>query len=265
MLAMFCLRLAGGLIASLALFSSQEVNPRFYRVHFLTALGLIACVMVLTRDRDGIWKGGLYGGAALAFAGSLVWSLERAPAGRWLIGLTALALAIALAGARLDRRSDKATNEVKSVEANGVTPGWLTAGLLADDFTSAAVLGTAVTAMLMGHSYLIAPTMSIHPLLRLLTGLFIALGARILVAGLGIWLWTAGPAQGTLTSDALLWLPVRWGVGLAGPLILGWMALSAARIRSTQSATGILYVVVILCCLGELTSQLLDSHIGYFL
>jgi hypothetical protein len=35
------------------------------------------------------------------------------------------------------------------------------------------------------------------------------------------------------------------------------MAWETARIRSTQSATGILYVVVILVFLGELTSLLL--------
>ena len=34
------------------------------------------------------------------------------------------------------------------------------------DVTSAAVLGTALIAMLMGHSYLIAPSMSLRPLLR---------------------------------------------------------------------------------------------------
>jgi len=40
------------------------------------------------------------------------------------------------------------------------------------------------------------------------------------------------------------------------------MALETARIRSTQSATGILYVVVILVFLGELTSQLLGEKTG---
>jgi hypothetical protein len=35
------------------------------------------------------------------------------------------------------------------------------------------------------------------------------------------------------------------------------MAWESAKIRSTQSATGILYVVVIFCFLGELSSQLL--------
>src|SRR5438132_1583564 len=44
---------------------------------------------------------------------------------------------------------------------------------LLGDLTSAALLGTAVTAMLLGHSYLIAPGMSLTPLMRLLTALFV--------------------------------------------------------------------------------------------
>ena len=62
-----------------------------------------------------------------------------------------------------------------------------------------------------------------------------------------------------LNSDAVLWLPLRWLLGFLAPLGLDWMAWQSARIRSTQSATGILYVVVIFCFLGELTSQLLRS------
>jgi hypothetical protein len=50
---------------------------------------------------------------------------------------------------------------------------------------------------------------------------------------------------------------LRWLLGFLAPLGLDWMAWQTARIRSTQSATGILYVVVIFCFLGELTSQLL--------
>jgi hypothetical protein len=47
--------------------------------------------------------------------------------------------------------------------------------------------------------------------------------------------------------------------------VLAWMAWETARIRSTQSATGILYVVVIVCFLGDLTSQLLVARTGYVL
>ena len=60
----------------------------------------------------------------------------------------------------------------------------------------------------------------------------------------------------------LLELPVRWLVGVLAPLGFGLMALSAARIRSTQSATGILYVVVVCGFLGELLSMLLTHQSG---
>jgi hypothetical protein len=68
-----------------------------------------------------------------------------------------------------------------------------------------------------------------------------------------------------LNDVTILWLPLRWGVGFVAPLVLAWMAWQAARMRSTQSATGILYVAVIFCFLGELSGQLLWSTTGQLL
>ena len=119
--------------------------------------------------------------------------------------------------------------------------------------------------MLMGHSYLMAPAMSLTPLLRLLAALAASAVLRILVAGGGLWLWTGTAAGTTLTTETVLWLTMRWAIGFVGPLVLAWLAWETTRIRSTQSATGILYVVVILCFLGELTSQLLQTATGYTL
>src|SRR5262249_4053513 len=121
---------------------------------------------------------------------------------------------------------------------------------LADELTSAALLGSATTAMLMGHSYLITPTMSLTPLRRLLCALLASLTLRMVLAGLGLWSWTREHSLVNLEDETVLWLPLRWGIGLLAPLILGWMAWQTARIRSTQSATGILYVIVIFCFLG---------------
>src|SRR5260370_963533 len=87
-------------------------------------------------------------------------------------------------------------------------------------------------------------------------------GLIVLVAE-GLMSWTAEHSLVNLENETVLWLPLRWGVGLLAPLVLGWMAWESAKIRSTQSATGILYVVVICCFLGELTSQLLFSNTGY--
>jgi hypothetical protein len=180
----------------------------------------------------------LGGGLLLAFLGSLIWSLEGAPGGRTVNLLTALVLVAALV---LTVPPDTRGGQ-----------GWQLAG----DLSSAALLGTATTAMLMGHSYLIAPSMSLTPLLRLLGALFAAIMLRATVAGTSLWFWTAGHSLAKL-DDVTLLLPLRWGLGFVAPFVLGVMAWQAAKIRSTQSATGILYVVVIFCFLGELISQLL--------
>jgi hypothetical protein len=99
--------------------------------------------------------------------------------------------------------------------------------------------------------------MSIRPLMRLLAALAAAVLVRAALDGYALWRWTDSHSLGNLGNDTLLWLPVRWVVGFVAPLALDWMAWQTARIRSTQSATGILYVVVIFCFLGELTAQLL--------
>jgi hypothetical protein len=248
MLALFCLRLACGMLACLLLLAPAQVNPRFFRTHFLTALGLTVLAAVGLRDTADLWLWLVLAAAfALSFLGSVVWLLEGAPGGRALIYLTVPALTAALVLAGQER--------------GGAAPGWL----LADDLTSAALLGAATTAMLMGHSYLIAPAMSLTPLMRLLGALAVSTLLRMGLAGAALWSWTGALASASLETETLLWLPVRWLIGFVGPLGLGWMAWETARIRSTQSATGILYVVVILCFLGELTSQLLLNKTGVVL
>jgi hypothetical protein len=241
MLATFCLRLALGLAAALLVVPAAEVAPRFYRIQFLVILGLLAGGMFFYWPVAGpALMVLLVSAMVLAFAGSVVWMLEGAPLGRALVVLTALVLAAAT---------------IVRAET-GLAPGRLAASI-ADDWSSAALLGSATAAMLMGHTYLTAPGMSMTPLLRLLGALFVAVVVRMALAGLT--LWTLADTAQPLSTDLLLWLPVRWLVGFLGPLVLGWMAWNCARIRSTQSATGILYVVVILCFIGELTGELLRA------
>jgi hypothetical protein len=253
MLAVFCLRLAIGLLGCLLLLqgdtgrgprspaAADRVGFKFYRTHFLTALGL-ACAAALV-VRDSIPAGlmaALIGSMALCVAGSVVWALEGAPGGRALVILTPAVLAAALVWLETLKESPEPLAE-----------------RLIGDATSAALLGAALTAMLLGHSYLISPTLSIRPLMRLLAAIAVAVAVRLAADGVALGRWTAGHSFGTLNTDVALWLPVRWLVGFLAPLGLTWMAWQAARIRSTQSATGILYVVVIFCFLGELTGLLL--------
>jgi hypothetical protein len=245
MLPIFCLRLACGLVGALLLLPPALVNQRFYRAHFLIMLGLAVAAAVFLRGAGEPWLWLAVGGTILsAFLGSLVWSLEGAPASRALGMVTALFAVAALCLASAET-------------ASGQSLGWLIAG----ELSSAALLGTATTAMLMGHSYLIAPSMSLTPLMRLLVAFFAALLLRGILAGLGLWFWIGEQALPTMSGDEVaIFLPVRWGIGFVGPLVLGIMAWQTAKIRSTQSATGILYVVVILTFLGELVGQVLLSN-----
>ncbi len=242
MLAVFALRLAAGMIACLLLLPTAVINPRFFRTHFLTALALAGLSLTLVRDSADATLLTLLGTAlVLAFVGSMVWGLEGAPGGRAFIVLTTLALSGGLVWL-----------EATMADRPPLLP------LLLGDATSAALLGSALTAMLLGHSYLIAPTMSLKPLMRLLAVLAGATVARLAVDGYALGCWTAVHSLVNLKDgDAVLWLPLRWLIGFLAPLGLDWMAWQTARLRSTQSATGILYVVVIFCFLGELTGQLL--------
>lgn len=259
MLAVFAARLAAGMLACLLVLPRHQVHPRFYRTHFLIALGLGCVAVAFGWGAATAWALALFGaGVALSFAGSVVWSLEGAPGGLALAVLTVGAFAGGLAlvdGARDESRDsiqDPVGWSYRRADAPR-SPG----AVVAANVTSAALLGTAISAMLMGHSYLIAPGMSLTPLLRLIGAIGVAVLLRAAVDGWGLWQWTAAHPSAKLGNDLLLWLPLRWLLGFVLPLALGWMAWQAARIRSTQSATGILYVVVIFCFLGELTGQLL--------
>lgn len=242
----FCMQLALGLVGCLLLLSPERsarptvgrkalVNANFFKTLFLVGLGLsVGAILWLL---PGIGPGLLVSlavAAGLCLAGSVSWSLERSPGGVSLIVGSLAALVTAVVWRQ---------GEV----------GW---GLLGS-LSAAALLGAATGAMLLGHNYLIAPTMSMVPLFRLLVALGVALGLRAGLDGYALLRWTTEYSLANLNGDLVLWLPLRWLVGLVAPAVLLVLVWQTARIRSTQSATGILYVVVVFCFLGELTGQLL--------
>jgi hypothetical protein len=254
MLPLFCIRLALGLLAALLLLRPTQINPRFYRTHFLTGFGLIALAMVLRASADELsasWA--LYAALALALLGSMAWSIEGAPGGIALIVLTLAALGTTLLAGWV--KLPASTPGLQQAE------GWQIAG----EVSSLILLGVATTAMLMGHSYLVAPAMSLTPLKTLLGALFVSLVLRASLAGLSLCMWTEHVGRVSLTDVTILWLPVRWLLGLILPAVLGLMAWHTTRIRNTQSSTGILYIVVVFVFLGELTAQLLLNVTGFSL
>jgi hypothetical protein len=253
MLALFCLRLATGLGAALLILSPSQINPRFYRTHFLAILGLACAGAIFLIGPANPWLTSFLAvSLGSAFVGSLAWFLQGAPGGRVMIVVTTASLI----GSLIARN-------MRLLDSSEVSQGkvWFLIG----DLASAWLLGTATTAMLMGHSYLIAPAMSLTPLMRLLAALASAVLVQAGLAGWGGWSWTREASSVNLNTVVVYWLPLRWAMSFLGPLVFGWMAWQSARIRSTQSATGILYVVVVFCFLGELTGQLLQQETGFCL
>ena len=59
-----------------------------------------------------------------------------------------------------------------------------------------------------------------------------------------------------------LFLGIRWGMGVLGPALATWMTWRTVQIRSTQSATGILYIGMTLVLFGELSAMILSHDAG---
>ena len=120
--------------------------------------------------------------------------------------------------------------------------------------------------MLLGHYYLTAPAMSIEPLKRVVILMAWALGGA-LPAGRDrtVGLPDRDPAARAPSPGdphAGIFLAVRWGMGFVATAIATYMTWKTAQIRSTQSATGILYITMIFVLFGELTSLILAGRVG---
>ncbi len=152
---------------------------------------------------------------------------------------------------------------------------------VASFFAGALALGGVLTAMWLGHWYLVTPALSEKPLLFSTTLVLVGVLAQL------IFTFTAGPstthlttttppavsATATitvagatptphtgvkpanvptatpLTADAIGWLRIL--VSFVIPLVLGGLAWKLIRQRSFQSATGMLYLVVVCTLAGE--------------
>ncbi|HLZ31355.1 MAG TPA: hypothetical protein VKV73_28900 [Chloroflexota bacterium] len=122
----------------------------------------------------------------------------------------------------------------------------------------ALALGSALAALSLGHWYLVTPTLSLRPLIQLT---FLCTGAVVAqIALLPLLLLLPGPRPESvrvLFSDYLVFFGVRAVFGLAVPLAATVMAWRTARIRSLDSATGLLYVVAALILAGEIAARTL--------
>jgi DMSO reductase anchor subunit len=159
--------------------------------------------------------------------------------------------------------------------------------VVAGFFAASLALGGVMTAMWLGHWYLVTPAMTEKPLLLsttlVLLGVlfevifFLAAGANIAPAQASTApnrpavTATATPSTSAtpsatptvkpadvptvtpLSTVAIGWLRIL--VGFAIPLVLGSLAWKLVRDRSFQSATGMLYLIVVCALAGEIMAR----------
>ena len=262
MVAIFVLKLVAGITLMWLLMPRKDVTDGFFRIQMLVALGLCVLVM-LTSDVSsltgagkpsasvhenqeaekiiGVLKSLQVAAAIVAYAGHIFWKLGRRTPGRvaiFLLGGLCIGSLI-----------------MHSCRMITLVPGWQQA---VSDLSSAAVLGAALTGMLLGHWYLTTPTMSIQPLTWFARALFVAALVRMAASGaaLGRCGWTATDMTHTL------WLAMRLIGGILVPMVMSLMVVRILRYRNTQSATGVLFAGLILVFMGEMTAALLEADLG---
>jgi hypothetical protein len=134
----------------------------------------------------------------------------------------------------------------------------------ASALAAAALLGSVIVAMILGHWYLVRWSLSAGHLVRFSLVMAWAIGLRAaLLAAVLLAFGTASPdgLKGYLTGlaiDRAVFFWPRLGFGIVGPAVFAYMVYETARIRSTQSATGILYIAVIFVLMGEFLARYLS-------
>jgi len=244
----FAIRLALGLSALLLTTSWRAIPLGFFRTHCLVILGLLVLgALTVTGGSGPTWTTGFLGSLAFAaYLGSAAWG----------IGLPRLAYPLTLTVA--------IGTAAWLIDESRATTQTLWAMNALTRLISSFLMGSTVSAMLLGHYYLTAPAMSIEPLKWYTRCMTWGLTARVAIAlvGLGFTchvlsgLDPQSPLAAFGPSPTALLL-VRWAMGLSAPAVATWMAWKTTQIRSTQSATGILYIATTLVFFGELTAMVL--------
>jgi hypothetical protein len=244
----FTYRLAFGLALGMAVTPPRWVTSGYYRNHSYVLLGLsvlAAAVSWIEGKPWPLWPA--IAGAVLSYVSSVLWLYEKPRPG---IVVLVLVAGVSLCGAWL---IDAAGRRDEALAARSILD-WL------DPLAGGLVLGVTMAAMLLGHWYLNAPGMKLAPLKRLILFLAGSLLLRAIVGGMGLTLWIG--LSGPPGQIDWLFLSLRWLAGLVGVAAMAWMTWQTLKIPNTQSATGVLYVAVILTFIGELTAQLLSARVG---
>jgi protein NrfD len=250
---LFLTHLAVGIVFTL-LVVSRDAGVKFFRFNAGLAAILIAVAFAF-RQIGEISALGRAALVALAIAEAAV-VVYWATVGRTLASIRPAILATAcLAG-----------GVALVLQAIDLTAGWplvVRALAVASFLSSAALLGGTCTAMILGHWYLVIPSMQVTHLQSIVKVHIVSMIVRVVVVVAAIYVaivtWQPGLGpnfERYIFSVAGIFFWQRVLFGLA-PLLLAYLTWETAKIRSTQSATGILYVDFFTVVVAEVLAKYL--------
>jgi len=249
----FLLELAFGVLVTLAFVSRAPLGTFFFRLMGLTALAPLSVAVLAplalgtAQTSQGRWIG-----AAIAAALFFVYS------GPVKSRTREIALAVASMGCAVSLAM-----EVRGAGAVGGGLPWAVASLSAA--ATGLVGGSVGLAMVFGHWYLTVPQLEVEWLVKLnrLTMVWMLASLAALVA---TWAVFAGDLREREIDLFGMWpmfhLGTRVALGLALPLLFGWMTAQSLRYKNTRSATGILYASTVVVLIGTAVSIYLQDVYG---
>jgi DMSO reductase anchor subunit len=139
---------------------------------------------------------------------------------------------------------------------------WENVLIPANLFSSAALFGSVLFAMLLGHWYLVQFDLD-KKLLKRVCGVYcLTILVRAVLIGVGLWIyWKSSSVDPEVLRSVVsfaghgLFFWMRIVIGLVLPLVLALMIYETAKMGANQACTGLLYIAVLFVIMGEMVSR----------
>jgi protein NrfD len=252
---LFLAHLAVGIAYTLVMVS-REAGVKFFRFNAGLAAILLAVAIAFRPDSADSLAAGSAALLALVIC-------EAALVVYWAtVGRTLASIRPALVWSAIGTGTAALVIQALALSSGRALP--MQALTVASFLSSAALLGGACTAMILGHWYLILPSMQVSHLQSIVKVHIASMIVRVIVVAAAVllailtWQPGSGPSfRHYITSSGGIFFWQRVLFGLLGPAILSYLTWETAKIRSTQSATGILYVDFFTVVVGEVLAKYL--------
>jgi len=263
---LFLSHLAVGIALTLV-FVSRAAGVKFFRFNAGLAVILLAIALAFHFGEPAAappapWSAAWIANAALVCAEAAL-VLYWATVGRTLASIRPAIVAVAVGGGLI-------ATVLQAVAVSAGRALGFEVLTIASFLSSAAILGGACTAMVLGHWYLVIPSLDVSHLQSIVKVHIASMVVRVAVVGavvlfaIATWQPGTGPSfRHYITSVDGIFFWQRVLFGLAGPAVLSYLTWETAKIRSTQSATGILYVDFFTVVVGEVLAKyiVLATHV----